>query len=67
MGSKRMDGGWMVMRSHAGGWWLAATVNTHAKLITRQRESPHALSFQLGLTIMLTLSSVLEPKKYACQ
>lgn len=42
------------MRSHAGVWRLAATVNTHAKLIIRQREH-HALSFQLGLREMLTL------------
>ena len=42
------------MRSHAGVWRPAATVNTHAKLIIGQRER-HALSFQLGLGEMLTL------------
>lgn len=40
------DGGvWMVMRSHAGGWRLFATVNTHAKLIRHvQHELMHVLS-----------------------
>lgn len=38
MASKQMDGGRMSMRSHAIDRQLAATVNTHAKLIIRQRE-----------------------------
>lgn len=39
-------------------WRLAATVNTHAKLIMRQKGTcTHALSFQLGLRETLTLLS----------
>lgn len=39
----------MVMRSHAGDWWLVATSNAHAKLIIGQKTCTHALSFHLCL------------------
>lgn len=54
----------MVMRSHAGDWWHAATVITHAKLIIRQKTSTHALSFQLCLTEMLTLEQKVHVMEY---
>lgn len=51
-----MNGGWMAMSSHAGDWRIAATVNTHAKLIIRQRERV-LMHYPLTGSEMLTLNS----------